>query len=142
MSRVSAFLSAFCVSAVFIGGLYMLCPEGALSKSLKYILSLTFLLTVITVGGITVKNADIDIDFSSPEISTVTLDNSTAKFVIGYLLEKANIEFSEIEIFTDNSETQSISINKVVIYTAASKESVLNALGEAVKNTEVEIIND
>lgn len=142
MNYISAFLMAFCVACVFIGCLYMLCPDGAISKSVKYILSLVFLLTVISAAGFTVKKAEIDIDFSPPETSTEALDTATAKYVYSYALQKAGIEFEEIEIFTNKAADGSISINKVVIYSASPKDTVMSALGEAAKNIEVEIINE
>ena len=57
-------------------------------------------------------------------------------------VKNSGIEFNEIEIYTDKDETNSISINKVVIYTACTKQAVLEALGEAAENIEVEIINE
>lgn len=143
MSYVSSFLVSFCAAAVFIGALYMLCPDGAMNKSIKYLLSLVFLLSVISVAGITVKNAGPDISFSPPEASnTAELELSSARYVYSYALSSSGIEFSEIEIFTDKTEDGSISINKVIIHSGCERQKIIDALGEATKNIEVEVIDD
>lgn len=142
MNYISSFLIAFCVASVFIGGLYMLCPDGAINKSVKYLLSLVFLLTVISAAGITVKNTEFNIDFTSPEVSTEALETASAEYVYSYALKSAGVEFEEIEIFTTKAANGSISINKVVIYSDSPRDRVIAALGEAAKNIEVEIINE
>lgn len=143
MNYIEAFLIAFCAAAVFIGALYMLCPDGAMSKPVKYLLSLAFLLTVISVAGITVKNVEPELDFSVPEtIDAAALETSSAEYVYSYALSSAGIEFSRIEIFTDKTEDGSISINKVIIYSGCERQKIIDALGEATKNIEVEVINE
>lgn len=142
MNYILSFFAAFCAASVFIGGLFMLCPEGTMTKPVKYILSLVFLLTVISAAGITVRNSDFKFEFTSPQIESDELEVNSAKFVYGYTLKKAGINYSDIEIFTTKTENGSISINKVIIYSEHTKEAVLEALGEAAKNIEVEIVNE
>lgn len=143
MKFVSAFIIAFCVAAVLIGGLYMFCPDGVLNKSVRYILSLAFLLTIISASGLTVKNADLNLDFSAvPETDSLALETESARYVYGYALQKSGIKYKEIEIFTDKAENGGISINKVIIYSECERSAVLKALGEAAENTEVEVINE
>ena len=48
MTRLSDFFITFCVSAVFIGALLIICPNGKISKSVKYVLSLAFTLIIIS----------------------------------------------------------------------------------------------
>lgn len=120
----------------------MLCPDGVLNKTVRYILSLVFLLTVISAAGITVKNADINFDFSAPQTQNTDLEINSAEFVYEYALKKGGINYSDIEIFTTKTENGSININKVIIYSEHTKEAVLEVLGEAAKNIEVEIVNE
>ena len=143
MNYIETFLIAFCAAAVFIGALYMLCPDGAMSKPIKYILSLIFILSVISVAGITVKNANLELDFSSPKVrDSAALEISSAEYVYSYALSSAGIEFSEIEIFTDKTPDGRISINKVIIYSGCERQKIIDALGETTKNIEVEVIDD
>ncbi len=142
MGYIASFLTSFCAAAVFIGALYMLCPEGVMSKSVKYILSLCFLVSVISAAGITVKRVDLELSFSAPAVSSAELQIKNAEFVYSYALDSAGIEFSSIEIFTDKLEDNSIVINKVRIKSGSEKQKIISALGEAAKNIEVEVINE
>ena len=139
----SSFLISFCAACVFIGALYMLCPDGVMNKSVKYILGLCFIVTVIASAGITAKMPDID--FTLPETVITTgqeMDIASAKYVYARLLEANGIDFSEIEVCTDKTADGSIIINKVIIHTHTNADTVLSCLGEAAKNYEVEIINE
>ena len=121
----------------------MLCPDGVMSKPVKYILGLCFLITVISAAGITVKTPDID--FSLPETvneDTENLEIASAEYVYSYLLTAANIDFSQITVCTDKSDDDSIIITKVIIRSDCQREKIIKALGEAAKNHEVEIINE
>ncbi len=143
MKIITSILTSFCASAVFIGALYILCPEGRISKSIKYVLSLAFLLSVIAAAGITLKNADIEIPVSNVDIEAATdLDISSARFVYSSILEKSGLTFEKIEIITDKSEEDSIYISKVIIKSSEQRDKILSALGEAAENIEVEIKND
>ena len=143
MNAFSSFTAAFCSALVFIGALYMLCPEGAISKSLKYILGLVFLLSVISAAAIAVGKWDFEMpEFRLDYADSSSLQISAAEYVYEYALNEADIDFSKITVCTDNSENGSISINKVIIYTDCEKSRVLAALAEVAENTEVEIIND
>ncbi len=142
MNFISAFLTPFCVAAVFIGALFMLCPEGAMNKPLKYIISLCFLITVISAAGITVKNSDFKIDFTPDNLDSTELDLKNAEFVYTYALQKAGVELNGIEIFTNKNETGSISINKVIIYSNSEPQKINEALGQISKNIEVVVINE
>lgn len=139
----SSLIGSFCASCVFIGALYMLCPDGVMSKTVKYILGLCFLLSVISVAGITAEIPQID--FTLPETAADTqesLEISSAEYVISQLLSASGIDFSEITVCTDKSEDGSIIINKVIIQSREEKEKIISCLGELTKNYEVEIINE
>lgn len=142
MNYISTFLISFCAAAVFIGALYMLCPDGAMQKPIKYLLSLIFLLSVISVAGITVKNIDIELDFTPTQADSTDLEIANTRYVYAFILKNADIEFSEIEIFTNKADDGSIIINKVIIHSECERQKIVDALSEATKNIEVEVIND
>ena len=143
MNFFSSFTAAFCSACVFIGALYMLCPEGAVSKSLKYILGLVFIISVVSAAAIAVGKWDFEMPENQVDYSgSTSLQVSAAEYVYEYVLKEADIDFSKITVCTDNSENGSININKVIIYTDCQKSRVLAALSEVAENTEVEIIND
>ncbi len=143
MNFIISFLTSFCAGCVLIGCLYIICPEGNLSKPIKYILSLLFVVIIISCAKVTFKGDDIT--FTQPEIniqSTDELQISSAKYVFEYTLKANQINFESITVCTDKLPDGSIIINKVLIYTDCEKEKVLKALDELRLTREVEIINE
>lgn len=114
-----------------------------MEKSVKYIFSLCFLLIIITLAGVSVAKADFNIDFSSAQpVNTEETDIAFAKSTYALALRKAGVEFSEITLLTDNSSQSGISITKVIIHSDCERQRILNALGQAAENFEVEVINE
>lgn len=143
MNFLSAFATAFCASCVFIGALYMLCPDGAMNRSIKYIFALVFILLVVSAALPFSKGIDIDFEeFSQENIQTDELDGYTAWYTYALALEKAGIDFKEIEVCTDKTEEGGIYISKVIIYSECERSKILKALGMEYGNIEVEIINE
>lgn len=143
MNHIYSFLAAFCVSCVLIGCLHIICPEGKLSKPIKYVLSLIFIVTVLSASRLTPSN--ININLPSPEFtadSYEALQISSAEYVFSYTLKANGINFEKITVCTDKLQDGSIVINKVVIISDCEKQEILNALGELAKTREVEIINE
>mgnify|MGYP003299522244 CR=1 FL=1 len=142
MTRLSDFFITFCVSAVFIGALLIICPNGKISKSVKYVLSLAFTLIIISSA------LKIDFDFNlKPDTEAITthteaLDVKSAEYVYGHCLKAANIEFSKILVLTNKTDDNRIVISKVLIFSKEDKSKILLALNEVAKNFEVEIINE
>lgn len=143
MNYISSVLIAFCVSAVFIGSLFMLCPDGTMSKTVRYMLGICFILSVITAAGFTAPKTNIKLDLSDPKTeANEDILLSCAEYTYGYALQAAGIDYEEILIFTDKSDSDSISITKVSVKTACPREKVLEALGQVAENIEVETENE
>lgn len=137
------FFTSFCVGCVLIGALYIICPDGSISKTVKYLFSLIFLIIIISAANIPLKNINLDVFTSqSNQIDSEGMQISAAEYVFSHTLKSQNINFSKISIFTDKTDDQSIVITKVVIVTNEPREKVINALGELAKNREVEIMNE
>ena len=145
MNFLFEFLAAVCAACVFIGALHILLPEGNMSKSLKYILCLVFLVSVISASGIIVKNTDFaNFKKSTAALvpSSLELETESARLVYSYALQKSGIEFSEINILTDKRSDDSIYISKVTKKTECNAETVNDALGDAANNIRIEVINE
>ena len=143
MNFFSSFVSAFCAACVFIGGLYMLCPDGVMGKSVKYIFTLVFILSVVSAAAMAAGRWEWDTaEYEASEIDTQAMQTSSAKFIFAELLRKAGIDFSKITVCTDKTESGSISISKVILCSDCESDRILAALGDAAENTEVEIVND
>ena len=143
MNFFSSFASAFCGACVFIGALYMLCPDGVMAKPIKYIFGLIFILSVISAAAIAVPDPDYSLsDTPLSEPASEELNSKAAEYVYAYALRDAGIDFTKITVCTDKTENGSISINKVTICSDCEKDRIIAALGEVAENIEVEVIND
>lgn len=143
MSGLTTFLTSLCAACVFIGAVHLICPDGNLGKPVKYVLSLVFLVTVISAAGLLKGGFNTDISFeASAAASDEELKAAAARYVYGEALRSCEINFSEITVCTDKNEDGSIVISKVIIYSDADKERIRVALGSAAENIEVEIINE
>lgn len=143
MNWLKSVIAAFCASSVFLGALFMLCPKGNISASVKYLLSLVFLVSVISAAGIGAKNVDLSFDaFSSQQILADDIENLNIKLAFEEILRKNKISFKEITVFTDKLDDGGISISKVIIRSDCEKEKIIAALGEELKTIEVEVINE
>lgn len=143
MSWFSSFVTAISAAGICFGGLYIICPTGKISKPVKYVFSLCFLIIILTTAGFTIPKTNFDFfvaeDFSVDYTET---EISIARSVYATALKNADIEFSRIEIFTDKLEDGSINIIKISVYTSSEKQRVLDALGQVAENFEVEVINE
>ena len=143
MNYLASFLTAVCASAVFIGALYMICPDGNMNKSVTYLLGLVFILCVTTASGITVKKTDFT--FPAVTVSAKSTEESmkkAAEFVYGSALKSSGIDFKEITVCTNNSESGSINISKIKIVSSCPQQKIIAALGEAANTYEVEVVNE
>ena len=142
MTHLSDFFITFCVSAVFIGALLIICPNGQISKSIRYVLSLVFTLLIISSA----LKIDFDLNFTpnTDVINSYTeaLDVKSAEYVYSQWLKSARIEFSKISILTNKNDNGSIVISKVLIFSKEDKNKILSALSDVAQNFEVEIINE
>ncbi len=140
---MTQFITSFCVGSILIGSLYIICPKGNISKQIKYIFSLIFLIIIISAANIPFKSIDFDaLSPAESQIDTETLEKTAAEYVFSYTLKKQNINFQEISIFTDKTSDNSIVITKAVIVTDEPPQKVINALAGLLDNREVEIINE
>ncbi len=141
MEYVKTIILSFCVASVFIGILYTITPDGNISKSVKYLLSLAFLVTVISVG----KADNTGVEFPEFQVSQSEVDSllvENARLTYSEALKKSNINFSSITVFTNKDENGDIKIIRVEIETKESAEVVKQALGEVSAAAEVIIINE
>ena len=121
----------------------MISPNGVMSNSVKYILGLCFIITLIGGTGIKIKKEDMNFPSKSETvIDNTALQTANAEFVYSYALKSAGVEFSEITVCTDKAEDGSIIITKVIIKSDCEKEKILSVLKEPSQVYEVEIINE
>ena len=143
MNWFSSVITAVCTAGVCFGALFMISPTGKTGKSVQYIISLCFLLIIISAVGVTVKSADIDIDFKVTEsVDTTEMQINSIKHTCGLALQNGGIDFEEIFVSADILEDGSIECIKVTVNSAVNREVIVNALGGESDNFKVEVINE
>lgn len=142
MGGFVSFATAFCAACIFIGALSAAAPEKAMSKPVKYVLSLAFTAAVIGAAGM-IDKTDLDFNEFSGEISVSSdMQTAAAEYAYAYALKSADINFSEITVCTDKTDDGSIIITKVIIYSDGNESEIRRALSTAAENYEVEIKNE
>ncbi len=143
MNWLSSLITSLSACSICYGALLLICPCGNMKTSVKYIVSLCYLMAIISITGITIKRSDIS--FSLPTVSyqsSEELQISALEYTFSLALENAGIEFKEINVFTDNLSEGSISITKVQIYSNCPRQKILAALDAQNSDFEVEVINE
>lgn len=140
MNSILSFIVSFCIISVILGALYILCPEGTMQKSVKYI----FFLLLITSSLALIKGIG-DINWSPIKQQYDTQSEETAAFgaelTFKQALQNAGIEFSKITVCTDKSEDGSILINEVIVYSNETEEKITEIIGNEAEY-EVTVINE
>lgn len=126
------------VSAAVISAFYIICPDGNMSKQMKYIIGLLMLLAVLTPivsVNIEIPTSDKGIEFSADATDMVA---SQYSYIAKSILENEKIYFEQISVITDILEDGNIIISKVCVYGAEDIEKAKSAL--SVHFEEVEFI--
>lgn len=143
MNWFKSIITGFCSAGICFGAIFIICPSGKMEKSVKYVLSLCFLLIIITVVGVGIKTDNIDFNFNNVTSVDITdMENNTAEYTISFALQNAGIEFREISVSKDNSGFDGISCTKVKIYSDCDRQRIIAALGGENHDLEVEVINE
>ena len=97
MNWFNSLITAFCAAGICFGALFIISPTGKMERSVKYVLSLCFLVIIMAVAGVGIKNADLELEFDMETMAELeNLDNTTAKYVFSEVLNEAGINFKEI----------------------------------------------
>ena len=140
---MTQFFISFSVGCILIGSLYIICPNGNISNSIKYIFSLIFLVIIISAANIPLKKIELPKSQTAyAESSVADMQISAAEYIYTYTLTANKINFSKISFNTDNLDDGSIVITKVIISSQEPKEKIVTALGVLAEYREVEITNE
>ncbi len=137
MEAIKEIALSVSVSAAVIGTVYIICPDGNMSRQMKYIIGLIMLLSVVTP----VIKADIEIETVSPSkdyVSDATeMIKSQSVYIAEKLLAAEKISYDRILVNTDILSDNNIIISNVCVYGAKDKEKTLAALSEYFKEVEI-----
>lgn len=141
MNTITSFIVGFCGSCILLGFLYMLCPSGSMSASVKYVFCLCFICCVIgSAFSIPSPNFEMFDDARSQDILTEQNVSVTAQTVFGEALKAKNINYRKIVVDTNKMPDGSIVIIRVTVYTNESPQRVNEVIGS--DSYEVVLINE
>lgn len=131
MSGFSSFILAFCTMCVVMGGIYILCPTGSMSRSVKFALSLSFVCCLIS-GIINLDIPEIgDFSLQSNTYKNEEMSAAATRLIFEDALTRGGINFSKIEVCTDKLADGSISITEVVVYSPDPPQKIEELIGDS-----------
>ena len=141
MQGINSFIISFCVSSILLGFLYLLCPNGNMSASVKYVFCLCLVCCILGTA-VAIPNVDLSFFENKQEIPILTEQNTatTAQAIFCEALTKQNINFRKITVDTNKLADNSIIISKICVYTDESPQKVIDVL--ASDSYEVVVINE
>lgn len=129
MKSAVLLVTAICIVS---SGLFILTPKGKMEKVMKYALGIFFIASVIAAVLSIDFNVDFNLDVKDDFSQTGTeITNATAETAISQILLKNNINPLKIEVDTDKSLDNSISIKRVVL--TLEKEEDFNRAAQIIK---------
>ena len=141
MSGINSFITSFCGGCILLGFLYMLCPSGSMSASVKYVFCLCFVCSVL-VAVISIPSPDFSSFDKAKSNDILTEENAavTAQLMFGEALKQKNINYREIVVNTNKLADNSIIISKVTVYSNCSAQEIIATIDS--KDYEVVVINE
>lgn len=140
MNFLAQFLTAVCASCIFIGALHILCPKGSMSRSVRFALSLVFVVSLVAACGFIPPIEDIDLSpLKTEAVSGEEGLMVSAEYVYSLALQRAGINFSKVTVLCNKTQSDSISISKVIIVSSESEEKIRAALKGKAQDIEVEV---
>ena len=94
MNWFNSLITAFCTAGICFGALFIISPSGKMERSVKYVLSLCFLVMVIAISGVKIKMSDFNVDFNSiSSVDTGELENSATEYTVALSRFQGNLRF-------------------------------------------------
>lgn len=139
MNGLIGFVTAFCSVCIILGGLSLLIPSGKFEGPIKYIFGLIFILCIIS-AFLPLKKINTDLEIFKSQTEINNLNEKSAEMNLRLALLNSNINFSKITVCTDKLSDGSITINKVIVFSRHSPESIRAALGGKGAQYDIEVI--
>lgn len=140
MNAIRSFSAAFCVSAIILGALYMLCPDGNFNRPVKFAFCICFLCSILSFA-IPIKNQSLKIDTDTALTENADISIKEAELIFERALKSENLTFKKIEVFADKNKDGSITISKVKVVTNENEQKIREVIGNP-DYYEVEVTDD
>ncbi len=123
METLKNIAASVSVSAVVIGAVYMICPDGVMSRQMKFIAGLIMILALMTpfIG----TKFEIPEPSETPDYSASAEDMLCAqtRYLAESVLKSKGIDFERIEVFADISSDGGISFYRIYLYGVSNKDA-------------------
>ncbi len=140
METIRNIAASISVSAILIGAIHILCPEGKMGKQLRYVAGLLMILAII--APFTASSA-INLSFSAS--SSLSIDakdmlEGQVVYIIEQLLGSEGITFKRIVPYMDISSEGDISIYRIYVNGASDVAAAKKILEENFPECEIEVL--
>lgn len=129
MESIRDIALTFCATSVFTAALTLLNGK-VLEKSGRYIIALIMLCSVI--GSLQKADFRLDLPESTPAseetVQEISLSEYQAGYLVGQILKKSSVNFTNISAKATKNEDGSIVINEIVIEGVKDMESAASVL--------------
>ena len=145
MNEFKSVILGICIASIGLGAMYMLKPEGATAKAVRFAFAVIFLtLTVTLVVSLFVKGDRLLPSLSSDTelLSYESIARLEAEQLAAEVLKEKGIKYEKIEIFTNKEDSGSISIKRITVKTNENPEYVRDSITAVIKADGVEVINE
>lgn len=143
MNEIREVVLGFCAAAVFLGALSIISPGGSSKKPIKYILSLIFLASCVTLflgaGKITAGQIPTEV---APCSGVAKMGAIQAEYLCRAVLADNGISFNKVCAETNINESGDIYINVVRVYSSNKGEEIEEVIKKKLTVKHVEVINE
>lgn len=145
MNEFNSVILGICIASVGLGAMYMLRPDGATAKAVRFAFAVVFLtLTVTLFVSLFAKGEKLLPSLSgSTEFTAATaIAKIEAEQLTREVLKEKGIKYEKIEVFTNKESDGSISIKRITVKTNENPSYVRDSITAVIKADGVEVINE
>lgn len=145
MNEFKSVILGICIASVGLGAMYMLRPEGATVKAVRFAFAVIFLtLTVTLIVSLFAKGERLlpSLSGSYEFISAEAIAKIEAEQLTREVLKEKGIKYDKIEIFTNKDDGGGISIKRITVKTSENPEYIRDSITAVIKADGVEVINE
>ncbi len=141
METVKNIAASISVSAVVIGAVYIICPDGVMSRQMKLIAGLLMILSLtVPFVGVSIKVPKLE-EMPDYSASAGAMISNQVCHLAKAALTDAGIEYEDIEVFMDISQSGDISIYRIYLY-GVSDGRASQVLQSSLSGCEVVIVDE
>lgn len=141
METVRELSTGVCASAVILGAVYVICPNGKMSGPVKYVMGLIMMLCVLSPFFTSSFSFSRTAEEADLKISAEGMMTAQTEYVVSELLEDNGISVDKIKVYMDISKNGSISIYRIKLY-GVSSDTAKALLEKSMNGCEVILENE